>query len=151
MRRRKRERKRLRLFRLSSGKPSRTLNSILFHFFGLYLGYSAWRSLCPSKRTFLWPFVPRRPDPGHSSDPEETDFHVPAPQVLSQPAVSQPPVACTVRAAGSICLLFKKQHLCLFCRQFIYKAQTRLKALFIQGKSFIFAQKNVLSACLCGF
>lgn len=72
----------------------------------------------PPKRTFHWPFVPRRPDLGQSGDPVDSDFRVPAPRDF-QPAsaISQSPVVYTgtlLRAEGSICLLFKKQHLFVF-------------------------------------
>lgn len=150
------EKQKLKLFRQFRGKSARTLDDILFHSFHLCLGYSMQSGGFPSRRIFHWPFVPRKPGQGQSSGPGDTASCVPSLRdSQAAPAISQPPVIYAVtllRAERSICLLFKKQHLFVFVLQAVYlKAQTRLKALFSQGKCFIFAQKNVLSACLHGF
>lgn len=82
------------------------------------MGYSMQNGGFPSRRPFHWPFVPRKPDQGQSSDPVDTDFCVPSLRdSQATPAISQPPVIYTVtllRAERSICLLFKKEHLSVF-------------------------------------
>lgn len=60
------------------------------------------------------------------------------PEVLSQPIGD--PVSLGPEAKN---LLFKEQCLCLCHGQLIYKAQTGLKALLMQGTSF-FAYQNAL-------
>lgn len=123
----------------SVGNPARTSDNILLDCVCLCLGYSmrgaaSFQGIAASVGTDFQP-LPRR--------------------VSARSAIGQPPVVCTVtflRAEGSICLLLKKQHLFMFILQGVYlQAQTRLKALFHQGKSLSFAQKNALSGCLRGF
>lgn len=73
----------------------------------------------PPRRTFHWPVVSRRPDLGHSDDPRGPARRDSQPA----PSMSQSPVVYTVtllRVEGSICLLFKKQHLFVFALWAVY-------------------------------
>lgn len=111
---------------------------------------------CLPREPFTGPLCPGDQIWGRAVIQWTVTFVSPHPETLSQPLPSASLLLYTLglcwgqRGPSAFCLR-NSICLCLFCGQCIYKAQTRLKALFIQGRSFVFAQKNVLSACLQGF